>query len=221
MMSFEWHWINISLVRLTLATILGGLIGWERAHINRPAGVRTHEVVCIGSTLCMLVSEYINQEYGNIDPTRIGAQVISGIGFLGAGTIIKEGFSVKGLTTAASLWCVSCIGLALGTGFYSGAVIATLFIFCTLIMMKKLMINYSSTKTICLLVEHVDPVHDRALELFNKFNCTVHGTQIIMNPDKTKEIQFIISISSISADSFEYLAAKLRHMEGVLGQQIE
>ena len=130
--SFEIDIILISIIRLTLATILGGVIGWEREQTNRPAGLRTQEVVCIGTTLCMLLSEFISTKYGNmIDTTRIGAQVISGIGFLGAGTIMKEGFSVKGLTTAASLWCGSCIGLALGAGFYSGAIIATLFIYCT------------------------------------------------------------------------------------------
>lgn len=220
--SFEINLILISIVRLTLATILGGIIGWEREHTNRPAGLRTHEVVCIGSTLCMILSEFASQQYGDIvDPTRIGAQVISGIGFLGAGTIIKEGFSVKGLTTAASLWCVSCIGLALGVGFYSGAIIATLFIYCTLLIMKKVLINYSSTKLVCLLVEHVDEVYDKANEIFKRFKCTVYSTEIVVSEDGvTKEIRFIVATPK-TEESFQYLKTKLRNIEGVKGQHIE
>lgn len=220
--SFEINLILISIVRLTLATILGGIIGWERAHTNRPAGIRTHEVVCIGSTLCMILSEFISYKYGEIiDPTRIGAQVISGIGFLGAGTIIKEGFSVKGLTTAASLWCVSCIGLALGAGFYSGAIIATLFIYCTLLIMKKVVITYSSTKVFCLLVDHVDEAYYQASDLFKRFKCNVYSTEIAVSEDgTTKEIRFTVATPE-TEENFQYLKAKLSNIEGVKGQRIE
>lgn len=129
------------IARLMLAGILGGIIGFEREQTNRPAGFRTHILVCIGSALVMLTSEFIFNEYlpsTEIDPTRLGAQVISGIGFLGAGTIIREGFSVRGLTTAASLWAVSCVGIAIGIGFYEGAILATILIYLTLIVLKKL-----------------------------------------------------------------------------------
>ncbi|MBQ1274386.1 MAG: MgtC/SapB family protein [Cellulosilyticum sp.] len=218
--SFEIDIILISIIRLTLATILGGVIGWEREQTNRPAGLRTHEVVCIGSTLCMLLSEFISTKYGNmIDTTRIGAQVISGIGFLGAGTIMKEGFSVKGLTTAASLWCVSCIGLALGAGFYSGAIIATLFIYCTLLIMKKFMINHSNTRVICLLVENIDDVYSKADKLLKSFRCTVYSTQMDVNGGM-KEIRFVISYPD-TEENFKYLRAKLRSLEGVQGDHIE
>lgn len=117
-----------------------GIIGFEREHVHRPAGFRTHILVCVGSALVMITSEYIYYNFSshvNTDPARLGAQVISGIGFLGAGTIIKEGISVKGLTTAASLWAVSCIGIAVGIGFYVGAFIATACIFLTLGVAKK------------------------------------------------------------------------------------
>lgn len=127
-------------LRLLLAGILGGLIGYEREYTNRPAGFRTHILVCVGSALVMITSEYIFNKYAglaNIDPARLGAQVISGIGFIGAGTIMRDGFNVRGLTTAASLWAVSCVGIAAGTGFYGGAVAATVFIFSTLIVLKK------------------------------------------------------------------------------------
>ncbi|AEY64605.1 MgtC/SapB family protein [Clostridium sp. BNL1100] len=127
-------------IRLALACLLGGIIGFEREHVHRPAGFRTHILVCVGSALVMITSEYIYYHFSshvNTDPARLGAQVISGIGFLGAGTIIKEGISVKGLTTAASLWAVSCVGIAVGIGFYGGAFIATAFIFLTLGVAKK------------------------------------------------------------------------------------
>lgn len=136
-MSFDWSLI----VRLLLAGILGGVIGYEREHTNRPAGFRTHILVCVGAALVMITSEFIFSRYeglANIDPARLGAQVISGIGFLGAGTIIREGFNVKGLTTAASLWAVSCVGIASGIGFYSGAISATVIIYLTLIVLKRL-----------------------------------------------------------------------------------
>jgi putative Mg2+ transporter-C (MgtC) family protein len=105
--------------RVLFAALLGGLVGWEREHIARPAGLRTHMLVCVGSALVMVVSAALAARGdANVDVTRIGAQVVSGIGFLGAGTIIKEGPSVKGLTTAASLWAISCVGIAVGAGFY-------------------------------------------------------------------------------------------------------
>jgi len=127
--------------RLLLACVLGGIIGYEREHTHRPAGFRTHILVCIGSALVMITSEFIFKQYQgltNLDPARLGAQVISGIGFLGAGTIIREGFSVKGLTTAASLWAVSCVGIAAGIGFYEGAIAATIMIYLTLITLKRI-----------------------------------------------------------------------------------
>lgn len=128
------------ILRLLLSVGLGGVIGYERENTNRPAGFRTHILVCVGAALVMVTSEFIFKKYTgltNIDPTRLGAQVISGIGFLGAGTIIRDGFNVRGLTTAASLWAVSCVGIAAGAGFYIGAVVATVFIFLTLITLKK------------------------------------------------------------------------------------
>lgn len=129
------------LVRLLLAAFFGGLVGMEREKKRRAAGFRTHILVSMGSALVMITSQYMFIQYEgltNFDPSRLGAQVISGIGFLGAGTIIRQGESVKGLTTAASLWGVSCIGIAVGTGFYEAASIATLIVFITLILLGKM-----------------------------------------------------------------------------------
>lgn len=139
------------LLRLLLAGILGGVIGYERQHTNRPAGFRTHILVCIGSALVMVTSEFIFERYhtvSNMDPARLGAQVISGIGFLGAGTIIRDGVNIRGLTTAASLWAVSCVGIAAGIGFYEGAIAATLLIFLTLIVLKRAEIRFVRKKSL-------------------------------------------------------------------------
>lgn len=128
------------LIRLALACLLGGLIGMERERNRHPAGLRTHILVCVGATLVMLCGVFIFEEYkgiSNIDPARLGAQVISGIGFLGAGTIIKEGVSIRGLTTAASLWAVACLGISVGIGFYTGAVLTTSFILIILIIFSR------------------------------------------------------------------------------------
>ena len=109
--------------RLILASILGGLIGLERESSNRPAGFRTHILVVIGSTLIMMVS--VDSYKFGADPSRIAAQVVSGIGFLGAGTILRTGNNIEGLTTAASLWVCAGIGLAVGNGYYLGAITTT------------------------------------------------------------------------------------------------
>lgn len=115
-------------VRLALALLLSGLIGFEREAGGKPAGMRTHMLVCMGSTLFMLISMNAPGFFpgaSTVDPGRIAAQVVTGVGFLGAGTIIRAGGSVRGLTTAASIWAVSAIGLAVGVGYYMAAVVAT------------------------------------------------------------------------------------------------
>lgn len=126
--------------KLALACILGALIGLERESLNRPAGLRTYTLVSVGSTLAMIVSIDIYLLYHHTvqaDPGRIAAQVVSGIGFLGAGTIMREGATVRGLTTAAGLWVVACIGLAVGAGLYIPAVVTTLLILFVLIYFVK------------------------------------------------------------------------------------
>ncbi len=131
--------------KLFIAAILGGFIGWEREKRGRPAGLRTHLLLCVGVALMMLVSEHIFVHYQayksdsvlRIDPARIAAQVVTGVGFLGAGTIMRFRASVRGLTTAASLWVVSGIGLAVGSGFILPAVFTTIIAIITLIFLPK------------------------------------------------------------------------------------
>lgn len=127
------------IIRLVLSVILSGLIGLERQIHRRTAGLRTHILVCLGSSLIMLTSLHIFDIYKNIvplDPARIAAGVITGIGFLGAGAIIREREGVKGLTTAASLWVSAAIGLAVGCGFYSAALVTTVLTLGALLFLR-------------------------------------------------------------------------------------
>lgn len=113
------------LIRLGLSMLLGGILGIERGQKRRAAGFRTYMLVCLGATLVMITSQYMSEYFSSGDVGRMGAQVISGIGFLGAGTIILTGRNqIKGLTTAAGLWCVACLGLTIGIGYYEAAVVA-------------------------------------------------------------------------------------------------
>jgi len=124
---FSNFWFT-SIFKLFLGFILAGAIGLERSSWNKPAGFRTHSLVGISSVLIMICGQYLSTKY-NADPTRIPAQLLSGIGFIGAGTILREGFNVKGLTTASSLLAVTCIGLSIGAGFYLGGIIATVIVY--------------------------------------------------------------------------------------------
>lgn len=130
---YDLNLISISL-RLVLALLFGGVIGLERGADRHPAGFRTHILVCVGAALAMITNQYMVDIWpAQVDPSRIGAQVITGVGFLGAGTIILTGRNkIRGLTTAAGLWASACIGLAVGIGFYSGALIGTILIYISL-----------------------------------------------------------------------------------------
>ena len=126
-------------LRIFAAILIGGLIGLDRTMKNRPAGLRTYMMVCVGSCLIMMSNQYVFQYAGAGDPMRLGAQVVSGIGFLGAGTIVVTKHNqIKGLTTAAGLWASAGVGLALGVGFYEGAITATIGIYVILTILQRL-----------------------------------------------------------------------------------
>ncbi len=131
----DYQLFTDTILRTLLSMFIGGLIGWERENTHRPAGLRTHMLVSVGACVVMQLGAYNSTHIAaqfNIDPSRLGAQVISGIGFLGAGTIIKEGTTIKGLTTAASLWVVACLGLTIGAGAYILAIVGSLSVLITL-----------------------------------------------------------------------------------------
>lgn len=194
------------LLRLLLAGLLGGVIGYEREHTNRPAGFRTHILVCVGSALVMVTSEFIFDKYGatsNIDPARLGAQVISGIGFLGAGTIIRDGFNVRGLTTAASLWAVSCVGIATGIGFYGGAVAATILIFLTLITLKKAEKHFAVKNKYRTFVVESDSVPDQigaVSSLLEKYSIEIKNIQLYRNNEKDLMIKLSVKLPGNNLD---------------------
>ncbi|RKY28485.1 MAG: hypothetical protein DRP61_01605 [Candidatus Omnitrophota bacterium] len=131
----------VILIRVFLSVILGGIIGFERSKKGRPAGLRTHILVAMGSCLIMVTSLYIYELYKGkapLDPARIAAGVVTGIGFLGAGTIIRSPQEVKGLTTAASIWVSAGIGLAIGCGLYFASFLTTILTFGTLFYLRKI-----------------------------------------------------------------------------------
>lgn len=165
--------IWVTLFRLGIAALCGGVIGLERGRKRRPAGFRTHMLVCIGAALAMLISQYLTMmttEFwrdivpggGNTDVARLGAQVINGIGFLGAGTIIVTGQQeVKGLTTAAGLWASACMGLCIGAGFVEGAVVGCLFIFLTIVILSRVerwIVSRARNVNLHVEFDHIDDV---------------------------------------------------------------
>ncbi|MBS0321190.1 MAG: MgtC/SapB family protein [Proteobacteria bacterium] len=141
--------IEETMLRLAVAALLGSVIGLERERMAWAAGLRTHMLVCVGSTLMMIVSAYgfadaLRYDHVALDPSRIAAQVVTGVGFLGAGTILLRHDSVRGLTTAASVWAVAGVGLAVGGGMYGAAIGATVLIFLILAVIKPLERRYWS-----------------------------------------------------------------------------
>ncbi len=150
----DYNTISVVL-RMVLAVLCGGLIGVEREHKRRPAGFRTHTLVCLGAAMTTLTSQYLLVSGFNTDPARLGAQVVAGIGFIGAGTIIvTRRRQVKGLTTAAGLWTSAIIGLAVGIGYYEAAIVGTALVLCAEILLSKIEWHVSSkAKNINLYIE--------------------------------------------------------------------
>lgn len=216
--SFHYYLIIKVLLSLLLTTFLSGVIGFEREQTNRPAGIRTHILVGVSSALTMLTSEFLIMRYGNtiaIDPTRLGAQVISGIGFLGAGTIIKEGYHVKGLTTAASLWSVACIGLAAGSGFYSGAISLTIIVFATLEFLKRVLHKHSTSKTIIIYMSNLDSALEKVTNRLEDYHLFIHYIQVIPPPkDIERAIKVNLSLPP-ELNNLDYILSRLQQMEDV------
>lgn len=167
-----------SIGKLLLAAVLGGVIGWERERRGRPAGLRTHILVCVGVTLMMVVSEHIFEKYKafaadsiiRVDPARIAAQVVTGIGFLGAGTIMRMRTTVRGLTTAASLWVVAGIGLAVGSNCYIPALFTTLLAIFALLLLPLFehSIKRDKYKTLKLCVSGSEPDFTAITEILKR-----------------------------------------------------
>lgn len=205
--------------RIVSALLIGGIIGLERGAKNRPAGLRTYMLVCVGSCLIMLTNQYIYQFTGAGDPMRLGAQVVSGIGFLGAGTIVVTKHNqIKGLTTAAGLWTAAGVGLALGIGFYEAAITAAFSIYIVLTIVQKL--------------ENRVQMKNRFLEIYIEIDQTLHLnelTQQLRELDFSIEnIQFeadfgldtnshalVLSLKSDKKEDHHVLLRKIKKIEGI------
>lgn len=208
------------ILRLVCAVIVGGLIGLERGMKNRPAGLRTYMLVCVGSCLIMLTNQYLFQVSGSGDPMRLGAQVVSGIGFLGAGTIIVTKHNqIKGLTTAAGLWAAAGVGLALGVGFYEAALVAGLAVFFVLTGLQKLDDRMrSKTRTLEVYIEIADTLNIGVLiRSIRDMNVEIEDVQLeqdTMPEDGTRSL--IATLKCKKRNDHKSLLSKIRKVEGVV-----
>ena len=206
--SFDWQSIVNVFIKTILALLCGGVIGIERGRKKRPAGFRTYMLVCLGATLVMMTNDYICKLYGSGDVARMGAQVVNGIGFLGAGTIITTGHNrVKGLTTAAGLWASACIGLAIGSGYYEGAIIGTLMMVVIMVVLhsfdRRLL---ASTKVVMLYVEV------QKMNVFRELNAFAKERQIIVD-DIEMERTDSSEVAKVASVITMRLPAKTVHTE--------
>ena len=195
-------------LRLTCAMVVGLVIGIEREHTHRPAGMRTHILVSLGSCVVMIIGEIIFRQYqaygATPDPARLGAQVISGVSFLGAGTIMREGVNVKGLTTAASIWTVACLGLASGAGYYTVALLGMIFVFITLTLFeslqRKFFVSQNPHLHFSIETNSIDAAM-RAIEIHTRScHMTVCDTRIEQTGDGTYRIVLQVSTRNLRTE---------------------
>ncbi|MGK0466919.1 MgtC/SapB family protein [Clostridium sp.] len=201
-------------IRLVLAVIVGGLIGYERESKNRPAGFRTHILVCLGAAITSMIQLYSIQDTVNIillhpelqnaikaDIGRLGAQVITGVGFLGAGTIIHEKGSVKGLTTAASIWTVACIGLAAGLGYYTLTILSTICVFVVLVFLKTIEAKlFKNTKIVKIEIQYANKKNmvEKLEQYFDGMGIKVKNIEFLIE-DEDENIHYSTTMYTILA----------------------
>ena len=195
MLGLEWN-VQIELIiRLLVAGVCGCLIGYERKNRNKEAGIRTHIIVAIASCLMMEISKYGFSDVGDFDGARLAAQVVSGIGFLGAGMIFVHKNSVKGLTTAAGVWATSGIGMAIGAGMYVLGMVTTVVIFFFQIFfhMNFKFLRHMSSDNIVLIVKESEDATDKACSILEKEGLSY--TLISLRKIKEGRIQLEFSVS--------------------------
>ncbi len=211
------------ILRLLMSCFLGGLVGLERQSGDRPAGFRTHTLVCMGSCLFMLVSIYGFDGVGTVrDPARLAAQVVSGVGFLGAGTILHSGVNVKGLTTAASIWMIAAIGLTCGVGLYGLATFSTFLMLATLMVFQRwsrklLPLGKDSEHYTIIINANDEPGNiEEILALLNVDGMKVKGVNVISDFDKsTVNIKINILVAMQKTAIFKQTILKIKQLEFV------
>jgi putative Mg2+ transporter-C (MgtC) family protein len=209
--------------RLVLAAALGSVIGFERERLSWAAGLRTHMLVCVGSTLIMIVSAFgfadaLSGSHVVLDPSRMAAQVVSGIGFLGAGSILLRGEIVRGLTTAASLWSVAAIGLAVGGGLYTAAIAATIIILIILAGIKPLerrFITFRQRRQLTMLVERGSLTFHSLHDALGPSSPRVKRFVMQQSDDSTELDEVMITLSRVSTLEYEAICTALRSLPGV------
>ncbi len=217
----DLHQVNILsvIIRMILAMTFGGLLGIERGKKKRAAGFRTYMVVCLGATLAMLTNQYIAQVYGTQDPSRIAAQVISGIGFLGAGTIIVTGHSqVRGLTTAAGLWATASLGLAVGIGFYEGAILGFAALFIAMNMLGAISRFVSENSRFMLLYVEFRGIGEvsKFIEHIKTLDMYVSDIEITKKKgDKTSPVSAMVTVGTRGKIEHAQVMETLSLLEGV------
>lgn len=214
----DWTWQNI-VTRIAISLALGIVIGIDRGAKRRGGGARTTITVCLGATMVMLLEQYLEEIYPErFDISRIAAQVVSGVGFLGAGSILVSGHQIKGLTSAASIWTCACIGLAVGIGFIDGAVIITgilLMVLHILPMIEKRIYQWSRYVTL-----YIESDRNRtAAMLLHKLRsdgCTVDMYDVDKSRAEGQSFTILITVRiPARMKKGEYLK-ELEHLEGVL-----
>lgn len=208
------------ILRLVCAMAIGGIIGLERGMKNRPAGMRTYMLVCVGSCLIMLTNQYLFQVSNSGDPMRLGAQVVSGIGFLGAGTIIVTKHNqIKGLTTAAGLWAAAGVGLALGVGFYEAALVAGFLIFAVLTLLQRWDDRMrSKTRTLEIYLEFSDKTSlGNLIRQIREMNVEIDNIQMEQDSASEENARALIAtLKCAKRTDHAPLLKKLHKIEGVL-----
>jgi putative Mg2+ transporter-C (MgtC) family protein len=208
-----------TVVRLILAVVIGGVIGIERGARSHPAGFRTHMLVCVGACLAMLTNEFAYENISELsDPTRLGAQVITGVGFLGVGTILVTGrHRIRGLTTAAGLWASACTGLALGIGYYSGAITAAILIFIALAFFPAIetkILLRSRSLELYIEIESLKNVH-ALLDYLRSCDVRILDTHFNSSAFVSGSVGLHLSLK-LQKNTREDLFARIEKQEGVL-----
>ena len=190
---FSYFWFE-AIIKLILGFILAGIIGAERESVNKPAGFKTHALIGISAVLIMLCGEYLSANNPTADASRIPAQLLSGIGFIGAGTILRDGFNVKGLTTAASLLAVTCIGLSIGSGFYIGGFVATAIVYIVLSYSHNMFgsLDHFSNTELRLTVENFTDTLPVIQKILDKHKINIKKIKNDQrNGEKSKQVQLV------------------------------